>query len=46
MTALLSEEGLGDVQEGMHLQCLSLVGRRGLHIRLGTEEALPSLSTR
>lgn len=43
MAALLSEESLGGVQEGMHLQCLSPVGRRGLHLRLGTEEPLPSL---
>lgn len=49
MAALLSEKGLGDVQEGMHLQCLSLVGRRTLQVRraqLGTEEPLPAHSTK
>lgn len=49
MAALLSEEGLGDVQEGMHLQCLSLVGRRALQVRraqLGTEQPLPAHSTK
>lgn len=33
MAALLSEEGVSDVQEGTHLQCLSLVGRGVLQIR-------------